>query len=355
MPKHWVLEDKIPKKGGGFYIYFKDAWYENGKLKKKRLMDSQGNIPKDMIDAQIMLRSRANGQMPAESTLITADGFREAFERQLTDDGASKSYPIYWGIIERVKDHLPAHIKDWDKTLVAKYLNSLSLSPATKLKYAKSISRFLVIAVRLGELKTNPFLGYEYKGQDPQPTPFPEEHIRKLISAAKALDKDYNTDYYTFIITAFQLNLRANEYMNLRVSKTDFNNATYTIAKDDTFDPKFSRKRIVKIPKLTLSLLKKLKDRLPDGCDYYFHKDGKRFNDHFPRDYWRAIFKAAGVEGDLDNIRETGASYRLACGEPLQHVSQQFGHKRLQELQAYVGVVVHPAKDMRELFGTWGY
>jgi len=70
---------------------------------------------------------------------------------------------------------------------------------------------------------------------------------------------------------------------------------------------------------------------------------------HFCRDFTNNIFKAAGVEGDLHQIRKTFASYRLACGYPLQNLQADLGHRSLKGSEVYIGFVANPSQEMRNL------
>lgn len=348
MPKHFVIEENIPAKSGKVYTYFREAWYEQGRKApiKKPLYDSQGKPFRSKKEAEFYLWGRSNGQ-GVSNERTTIKEFLPDFEAYLRDKGKKElSITLYKQNIERAVDSLPHYLQDIKREHIDAFISSLSYAPATKTKYAKSLCRLFKIARFKGKIKDYPMEGWEYHKHKTIINPYSEDEIKKLIDAARGLEKESKEPYYTFIIFALQTGLRLDEYVNLRWKYLDFKKGEYYIRIDETWRPKHDHERTIKIPKLSLSLLKKL----PQDSEYIFHKRNGKRHDHFTRDFVNAIFKACDIEGDLHQIRKTFASYRLEIQGNQYLLKEHLGHESLKELEAYIGRVPNISKSMRELF-----
>ena len=354
-------EEFLSKNNGYWYV----SWYERNiskpksrSLKKRPLKKPDGKTLKitmrkcrDNRDEAVLLWQRgrdATVPLP-DRHKTTFEDFLPVFRQYLVDKGKKTlTINLYSYDVNKAKEHLPYCIQDVRLAHIEEYLGSLSVKPSTKAKYAKSLSRFFKVAKIKGLILTNPVEGFEFAPEKVIVNPFTEEQIRKLLRAARELEINFNEPYYTFIHFAFQTGLRLNEYVNLRWKYLDLKKGEYEIFQDETFDPKHSRKRTIRIPQTSVNLLRKLSQ----DSEYIFHKKGKRHH-HFCRDFSNNIFKAAGVEGDLHQIRKTFASYRLACGYPLQNLQADLGHRSLKELQAYVGIIKNVSAEMKKLFSEY--
>lgn len=341
-------------KNNGYW--YKGRWEPSGsglKFKKYAIKDKDGNRPRSRTEAiEWILREKETGsETSRELTLlelipIVSDHLRGIGKSELT-------IKVYAGDVTRAAAHLPEKVADIKHSHIINFIDKLPHRPQTKQKYAKSLSRFFDIVRKKGYIQENPVQGFEFTSYSPDVLALNEPEILRLLKAAEELSK-LNQQYYPFMVLSFQTGLRLNEYVNLRWQHLDPKTGAYTIFQDETFQPKFGRKRIITIQKLSLGLIKKL----PRECDYIFHKNGKKYNrDHFCRDFSNNIFKAAGVRPEEDHklhlVRKTFASYRLACGQPMQNLKQQLGHSSLKELEAYVGVVQNPSQKMRDIFGCY--
>jgi integrase len=170
-----------------------------------------------------------------------------------------------------------------------------------------------------------------------------------LVNSAKALDRVFPQDQgrnEALIVFALQNGLRENEYMHLRWKWLNLKDKTYNICIDEEFRPKHDHERIIHIPKLSFDLINKL----PRGSDFIFPNSVGRKDWHLQDHRLKNIFKGAGLVGvghDFHQIRKTCASYRLACGEPMQNLKAHLGHQSLKELESYVGKVVNPSKEIQ--------
>jgi integrase/recombinase XerD len=346
MPKHFIINNNG---------YWYEAWYESSldskrKLKKRPIHDEKGRPVKDKREAFFLLYS---GKHYIDETpglrRTTFNDFIPLFRKYLVDKGKKeRTIKLYLHDIEEAKEHLPSYLQDVRLDHIEEYLSSLNFRPATKTRYAKSISRLFSVARRLGKIQINPIEGFEFVKYKPEVNPYTEEEVDKLINVAKELEENFNEPYHTFIILALQTGLRLDEYVNLRWKYLDIKKGSYTICADETWRPKHDHKRIIIIPKLSLGLLMKL----PKVSEYIFHKNKSKHH-HFSRDFVNNIFKAAGVIGDLHQIRKTVASYRLACGQPIQNLKLHLGHNSLRELECYVGTVVNVSEKIRKIFGEY--
>jgi Phage integrase family. len=231
---------------------------------------------------------------------------------------------------------------------IENYLGGLNQSPASKTRIARSLGRFFSIAKIKNVVENNPLNGYEPARYRPDVRPYSEVEIFKLINTAKELDKNFTNSrgrYYALIILALQNGLRLDEYKHLRWKWLDIKKGTYNICIDEVFRPKHDHERTVQIPKLSLGLI----EALPRDSEYIFPNSVGRINWHI-NDFVQNIFKASGIKGDFHQIRKTCASYRLACGEPMQNLKAHLGHHSLKELESYVGKVVNPSQEIREIF-----
>ncbi|MDD4940491.1 MAG: tyrosine-type recombinase/integrase [Candidatus Omnitrophica bacterium] len=286
---------------------------------------------------------------PQDCQRLTVDDFMDRFTGYMRDKGKKpRTIGIYVHDVLKARDHLPQFLHDVRLQHIESYLGPLTLSPATKNKYAKSLSRFFSVARRLGAVQSNPIEGFEFARYRPAVNPYSEDEIKRLIAAAQRLEQELKEPYYAFIILALQTGLRYNEYVHLRWRYLDISQGTYTICCDDVWRPKHDHKRIIRIPQSSLSLLSKL----PRESEYIFHQN-KNKHHHFSRDFVNNIFKAAGVKGDLHQIRKTVASYRLACGQPIQNLKEHLGHHSLKELEFYIGTVTNISDQFRSLFGEY--
>lgn len=137
--------------------------------------------------------------------------------------------------------------------------------------------------------------------------------------------------------------------MHLRWKQLNLKDRTYNICIDEEFRPKHDHERIIHIPKLSFDFINKL----PRDSDYIFPNSLGRKDWHLQDHRLKNILKGAGLIGDghdFHQIRKTCASYRLACGEPMQNLKAHLGHQSLKELEAYVGKVVNPSEEIRKLF-----
>jgi len=343
MPKHFIAFNNG---------YWYECWYEpqpDGKrlLKKKPIHDENDKSVKDRYQAHSLLHTRKSNSNNNNNTTI--DEFMPKFISYLKDKGKKQStINLYVRDVENAKLPLPPNMQEVKLEHIEGYLGGLNQSPASKSRIATSLKRFFSVAKIKGIVEKNPLDGYESVRYKPEVNPYSEEQILKLIATAKELDRvlpDTGRRYYAFIIFALQNGLRFEEYKNLRWKWLDEKNGTYNICIDETFRPKHDHERIIYINKLSLGLIKKL----PKDSDYIFPNSVGKINWHL-NDFVHNIFKGAEIRGDLHQIRKTCASYRLACGEPMQNLKAHLGHQSLRELEAYVGKVVNPSKKMHELF-----
>jgi len=345
MPKHFITYNNR---------YWYEAWYEpqpdgKRKLKKKPIHDEFDKSVKDRYQAHSLLHTRKSNS--SNNNNITIDGFMPTFKKDLEDQNKKNtSIRLYARDVENAKPHLPSNMQEIKLEHIKEYLHGLNQSPASKSRIARSIGRFFSIAKTMSVVEKNPVSGIRMAKYKPIVNPYSEEQILKLIETGKELDKalpDTKGRYYTFIIFALQHGLRLEEYKNLRWIWLDEQGGTYNICCDETFRPKHDHGRIIHINKLSLNLLLNLK-KLKDS-DYIFPNSVGKINWHL-NDFVHNIFKGAGIEGDLHQIRKTCASYRQACGQSLSSLKEHLGHQSLNEVNVYVGTVANVSKKMRELF-----
>jgi integrase len=343
MPKHFTTYNNG---------YWYEAWYEpqpdgKRKLKKKPIHDELDKPVKDRYQAHSLLHTQKSNSNNNQNTTI--DGFMPEFVKYLKDKNKKEtSIRLYARDVETAKSLLPSYMQEVKLEHIESLLGGLNQSPASKSRIARSVGRFFSVAKIKGVVDKNPLDGFEAVRYKPEVNPYTEEQILKLIETAKELDKVLpNTKgrYYTFIIFALQNGLRFEEYKNLRWKWLDDKRGTYNICIDETFRPKHDHERIIQSLKWGFDLIKKL----PRDSDYIFPNSVGKKNWHL-NDFVHNIFKGASIKGDLHQIRKTCASYRLACGEPMQNLKAHLGHQSLRELEAYVGKVVNPSKEMRKLF-----
>lgn len=343
MPKHFIALNNG---------YWCECWYEPGrKLQRRYIHDDQDNSVKGKDNRDNAYWLFRTGKNITNNNNITIDGFMPTFKQYLKDKNKKEtSIRLYVRDVENAKPYLPSNMQEVKLEHIEGYLGGLNQSPASKSRIARSLGRFFSVAKIKGVVEKNPLDGFEAVRYKPVVNPYSEEQILKLIETAKELDKALpNTKerYYVFIIFALQHGLRFDEYKHLRWKWLDEKNGTYNICIDETFRPKHDHERIIHINKLSLSLVK----GLPKDSDYIFPNSVGKINWHL-NDFVQNIFKGAGIKGDLHQIRKTCASYRLACGEPMQNLKAHLGHQSLRELEAYVGKVVSPSKKIRELFAV---
>ena len=333
--------------------YWYKAHYEGKgaarKVKKEPLI-LKGKRPRNRDEALRFIWDMEQGNVDTPSADTTIKSFLPTFKSYLEDKEKSDlTISTYEHDVIKAEEALPRNMKDIALVHIEQYLSGLSVSPQTKQKYAKSLSRFFSIAVKWGKITKNPVEGYEFSSYKPNVVVLSEEAIDLLLRAATEMDEQgLNGKYnYAFIMFALQTGLRLDEYTNLRWKHLG-TDRTYHIFEDETFHPKHGVERTIYIPKESFDLI----TGLPRVCDYIFHKDGKRYtHGHLPRAFANNIFKAAGVKCDLHDIRKTFTSYRIALGQPLQNVKAALGHSSIKETEAYIGKVTNPTKRMKKIFG----
>jgi integrase len=353
MAKHFLI------KNNGYWY---EAWYElsiNGgrKLTKRPLKDRSGNTLKvifkghkdNEFEARLLFGNR--GSVFAKIDIpLTIEEALPLFEEYLVEKNKKPlTIKTYLHDINILKDSLPAILKDHALVIINSAIGKLPVIGITKQKYAKSLARFYSVMIQKGVYAVSPIEGFEWVKYDPAPNPYKEQEIFKLLDVAKALQNEFKEPYYVFALFAFQVGLRLNDYINLKWDNLNWKDRIYNIFKDNGFNPKHGVKRKIQVPMASLGLLKLLSRK----GEYIFCKpNGKKWDNHFPRDFVNTIFKVAEIKGDLDRIRETFASWSLACGRTPKSVKEQLGHKSYKELEAYDGIVNNPSQRIKELFGT---
>lgn len=340
--------------------YWYKAWYEpspNGrrKLKKIPLRDNFGKTLKVIrrghkdndFEARLLLNN--NDSSVKIDIPLTIEETLPMFEKYLIDKGKKPlTIKTYLHDIKVLSQSLPDNLSEHSLALVNSVIEGLNVSPITKQKYAKSLSRYYDVMKR-NDFEGDPMKGFEWKSFDSTPNPFKETEIFHLLDTAKEMEKKLKIPYYTFTLFAFQTGLRLNEYIHLKWDNLNWKDGIYNIFKEKDFTPKHNRQRQVKIPKQSLTLLK----ALPHKGEYIFCRgDGRKWDNHFPRDFVNNVFKLAGIGGDLDRIRETFVSWSFACGRTHKSLKEHLGHKRYEELEAYDGIANNPSKRIKEIFGT---
>jgi len=337
--------------------HYEPSTEKKRKLKKGPLKDAHGKTLKviyvrgrdNRVEAEILFRSKSSFSEKLESPITMKDSL-SMFEGYLYDK-AKKTLTVkaYLHDIKTLMRGLPDDLRGHSLGLVNSVIGALSVAPITKQKYAKSLSRYYDVMMQKGVIQENPMKGFEWRNFEPTPEPYTEEEIFKLLHVAKDLELKSGETYYVFLVLAFQVGLRLNEYINLRWDNLNWEAGVYNIFKDKNFDPKHSRKRQVRIPRQSLLLLKTLTRR---GEFIFCKPNGKKWDSHFTRDFVNNIFKVAGIQGDLDRLRETFVSWSFACGRTHKSLKEHLGHRRYEELEAYDGLVNNPSQRIKELFGT---
>lgn len=343
--------------------YWYEAWYEvtDGKrVPKKRpikgangktLKVIEGRFRDNRSEAEAIFSSLSGPIVDAD---ITIEQGIPIFEQYLLSKGKQPlTLKTYLQNIRILKEHLPLKVADHSLAGINAVINSLPFKPITKQGYAKSLSRFYDVLLREGRIKSNPMTGFEWTKDTPQPRPLKEPEIKRLVAASVGLSKETGLEYEAFMMFALQVGARLNEYINLRWEYLDWKGGTYTICESEGFRPKHGMKRTLVVPKKSLELLAKM----PKRSEYIFCKpDGRKYDNHFPREFVNNIFKVAEVKDcDLDRIRETFVSWSFACGRSHKSLKLHLGHKRYEEMEAYDGIVNNPSKFIKSIFGTVDY
>lgn len=230
-----------------------------------------------------------------------------------------------------VRDLVPEAIAVWNANLL-KMKGGTPLSPTTRGHALRAMRQVLGFGVACGYMETNP----ASRGVT-APTPARRD-IRPFESWAEVAAVAAKAGTYgPLIVFACATGLRPQEWRALEWRDIDLNRRELRVARtirDEKIEAAGKTDgslRTVSLPQNSMDALATLPRPIGGGLIFPAPEGGVWNPTNYRERVWRPALLAAGLEyRALDNTRHTFATLALAAGAPINDVSKQMGHTKIQ-------------------------